>query len=356
MRRITPLAVSLFSGLVLALFALGAGAQAIVAQHDEASLAKGGAVIFQRGVFRIADSSPEVTLLCIPVKGQWKQVGTERNCGNPPPREQQREISRFTPDITYLGVRNLGIATAQWGQVQKMLASGDRSHPLRKVGEAFSYSVTASDVRWRFESQKLPDQLKTPIPGSGFHVHFGGLYSDKRQPLLFEPKSGAARVEIRMAMPKLALTGKAHTGLSVAVDLDVPTDKGNYVAVPVIVSLFHPHPGEREAVRSDGRVNFAASYLGPGNRYVHAVENRERSTPWAGLENFVFTLSRENVRNILADANSHRRTGGGGLLDQNVDRVRLAGVTLRNESRFLEQGDVTAEVIVDYVRVVRAAN
>jgi hypothetical protein len=37
-----------------------------------------------------------------------------------------------------------------------------------------------------------------------------------------------------------------------------------------------------------------------------------------------------------------------------VSKVRVVGVTLRNESRFIDQGDVAVEVAVDYLRLNRA--
>lgn len=324
-------------------------------QFDEATLAR-GAIVFQRGVFRIDDDGQNVTPLCIPVKGTWKQVGTLRECGDSPPPAQRREVTRFTPDITYLGVRNLGIASEQWDTAKKMRSGIGSANALKKVGEAFSYSVTASDTRWRFESAKLPKELKTDIPGSGIHMHFGGLFSDDRRLPIVEAGSGDIEIEARLSMPILVRTGRAHSGLTLAVDLDLPTASGAYITVPLIVDLLHPGSRGREHVGSDGRTNFATTWLAPGNKYVQSIENPQRTGAWSTLDRFAFRISRENVARVAADLNRRQIEAGTPRIDERaLDRAKIAGVTLRNESRFLQDGDVTVEVVVDYLRISRAA-
>ena len=280
-----------------------------------------------------------------------------RDCGDPPPKNRQREITRFTNDVTFLGVRNLGISTEQWGLVQR---SGSSSHPrnaLTKIGEALSIQVGPADVRWRFESQKLPEELKTPIPGAAIAIHFGGNFSKARRPRLFGSGNEDFQVEARFALPTFSHTGKAHSGITVAVDLDVPTTGGRHAGLPVIVNLFHPgQKGGREAVRSDGRVSYVSSFLGPGNKYISSVENRRRSSPWSEPERFAFKLTRENVRRILADANAYRqKTNAKILYEPQLDQIDVSSVTLRNENRFLDQGDVTIVVVVDYFRILGVA-
>jgi hypothetical protein len=327
-------------------------AQTLV-QFDESSIAK-GAVVFQRGVFRIDNDGKSVTPLCIPVQGRWKQVGTSRDCGDSPPQEQQREISRFSPDMTYLGVRNLGVSSDQWEAVKKARAAGGANTVLRQVGDAFSYSVTSTDTRWRFDTAKLPPELKADIPGSGIQVHFGGVFSDDRRLALDEKNGSVIEIEARFAVPVFAHTGKAHAGLSLAVDLDLPTVKGDYVTMPLIVDLLHPDGRGREHVGSDGRVNFATTWLAPGNRYVQMVEDPEHLQAWSSPERFVFRLSTANVAQVASELNKRRAEAGAPAIDErSLDRTKIAGVTLRNELRFLRQGDVLVEVVVDYLRVSR---
>jgi len=324
-----------------------------VVQFDEASLSK-GSIEFQRGVFRIEEGGQRIAKLCIPVKGQWKQVGDMHDCGNPPPPAQQREIVQFSPDVTFLGVRNLGVDSTQWGAAHKMNGSANPNNPLLKVSKAFSFTIGSTDVSWHFDSQKLPDELRTAIPGSGIHVHFGGYFSDAHKFPLFDSDSGALEVEMALAIPKFVRSGRAHSGVTVAVDLSVPTTGGSIVGLPVIVSLFSPDASDREIVTSDGRVSFVGSYLAPGTKYVEDVENHQRSGPWAGMDRFAFKLTRDNVRRILADANARRRAAGAELFDERrLDQIKVAGVTLRNESRFLDDGDLEIQVAVDYLRVVR---
>lgn len=345
-------------GLAIALCAQSVGAQTVgigsgtLVQHDETTLSP-SSVIFQRGVFRVDESGQHITSLCIPVKGVWRQVGSMQNCENPP-TEMQREISRWEPDRSFLGVRNLGIATDQWDEVQQARVSATSTNAFRKIAEAFSFDIGDKDTRWRFESRKLPDKIKTAIPGSGIHVHFGGLFSDETKLSLIDPNGGELEVEARIAVPIFIHTGRAHSGLTVAVDLNAPTLGGHAVGIPVIIGLLHHDPRGREAVASDGRANFASTFLAPGNRYVQSVENRQRTSAWTQLERFVFRFTRENVRNIVADLNKRLQAEGAILIDERrLDRISVTGVTLRNESRMLDEGDVTIQVIVDYLRVNR---
>src|SRR6266704_742027 len=255
MKRIKSLAMSSVYGIGVAFWALTVAAQPnvaarpssdprVVVQFDEASLSK-GSIEFQRGVFRIEEGGQRIAKLCIPVKGQWKQVGDMHDCGNPPPPAQQREIVQFSPDVTFLGVRNLGVDSTQWGAAHKMNGSANPNNPLLKVSKAFSFTI-------------------------------------------------------------------------------------------------------------DSRVSFVGSYLAPGTKYVEDVENHQRSGPWAGMDRFAFKLTRDNVRRILADANARRRAAGAELFDERrLDQIKVAGVTLRNESRFLDDGDLEIQVAVDYLRVVR---
>jgi hypothetical protein len=260
----------------------------------------------------------------------------------------------FSPDVTILGVRNLGISTEQWGAVQRLAKSRNPENLYSKVGQAFSFDVGDTAISWHFDSQKLPEELKTPIPGSGIHVHFGGFFSDKRKLSLLELNGGDFKVELKLSIPTLVRSGKAHSGVSVAVDLAVNTADGTNVAVPLIINLFSQNPSNREAITSDGRVNFVSSYLGAGTKYIQSLENDQRSAPWSGFDRFAFKVTRENIKSILADMNARRRVAGAELLDENhLDQIKVSGVTLRNESRFLNEGNVEIVVMVDYLRVMR---
>jgi hypothetical protein len=321
MKRIKSLAVSVLYGIGIAFWTLNVAAQAnlaarpnadprVVVQFDEASLAKGGSIEFQRGVFRIDDSGQSIAKLCLPVNGQWKQVGDMHDCGNPPPPVQQREIFQFSPDKTILGVRNLGVDTEQWKAAHRPDRAQNPRSAVEKVSQALSFNVGDTDVRWHFDSQKLPDDFRAAIPGSGIHVHFGGFFSEEHRIPLFDADGRALEVELSMAIPKFTRSGKAHSGVTLAVDLSVPTNGGRPAGLPVIVSLFSPDATGRENLASDGRTSFVATLLAPGSRYIQSVENHQRSAPWPGLERFAFMLTRENVKRILADANARRRAAG----------------------------------------------
>jgi hypothetical protein len=124
----------------------------------------------------------------------------------------------------------------------------------------------------------------------------------------------------------------------------------------MIVNVFHPDPRGKEAVRSDGRVNFGSSYLGPGTKFVDAVANRQKTMPWPKAERFAFRLTRENVKLLIEEANKHANPSGKAREPFDAGRlndVRISSVTLRNENRFLDRGNVDVEVLVDYLRVVR---
>jgi hypothetical protein len=361
MRPITSRLASWWHALAVLSFVLAAASQAaepsrVIELVDERTLAQ-GVVEFQRGVFRVEDTGVQVTMLCIPVGGVWKYVGSLRDCGNPPPPTLQREITRFPNDKTFLGIRNLGIDKEQWDTAQKTAIAGNPQGALKKIQESFSFNVGTADVRWRFNSRKLPDELKTPIPGAAIAVHFGVNFSDQREPLLFERDNDALLVEARLSLPTFVHSGKAHSGVTVAVDLNVPTVAGGSAAVPVIVNLFHAKPESREAIRSDGRVTFVSSYLEPGNKYIQAVENHQRSASWKGFERFSFKLTRETLKHILFDANARRQGQEKDLFDETrVNQIKISSATLRNENRFLNEGDVTIEVRVDYVRLLRVTS
>lgn len=346
------------SCVAAALLCAQAGAQSArgqaetIVNHDATSLARGGAVTFQRGVFRVGDDGVRITALCIPFKGSWKQVGTMRDCGNPPPPEMQREISRFTPDVTNLGIRNLGISTEQWIAFSRNQLPG-QADSVRLIAQAFSYAVTATHTRWRLETAKLPALLKADIPGSGIHVHFGGGFSRVRKPALFTAGRDF-EVETQIAVPTYQRTGRAHSGLTVAVDLEFPAVGASGFTLPLIVSLLHPDPRKREGIGSDGRNSFVGTYLGRGTKYVHATENEQRTSSWAHVERFAFRITRENIGWIVRDLQNTGATPAGREVDESrLDEIKVGAVTLRNESRFLESGDVTIEVIVDYLRVNR---
>lgn len=350
LRRATRLA----SALCLWLVASVAGAEQLLVQHDEKTLSR-DAIEFQPGVFRIDAAGQKVAFLCIPVQGRWKQVGSGRDCGNPPPPEMQREITRFSPDHTVLGIRNLGVSSSEWSRVQQAGASGAQAPVLHKLAAAFDYAVTGSDTRWRFDSAKLPPELRAEIPGSGIHVHFGGFLSPGHAIALLGPKGGGDfAVEARLAVPGLALGGQAYTGITVGVDLRALTADGKSEEIPVIVSLLHPRAGGREAIGSDGRVSFVNSFLGTGTRYVEAIQNRERGGPWSDQETFAFRITRGNIERILSELNARRKAAGAVPFDERaLGKVAVVGITLRNESRFLDKGNVAIQVVVDYLRAVR---
>ncbi|MBK6863068.1 MAG: hypothetical protein IPG91_05565 [Ideonella sp.] len=344
--------------LLYVLVAIGAGqaaaqGAATIVESDERSLDQGGQVEFQRGVFRVNPDGSQVTLLCIQVGPKWQYVGSQRDCGDTPPKELRREIERFPDDKTHLGILNLGIDNGQWQELRR--GKGSSGSVLAAIGDAFSYQIGTNDVRWHLDSAKLPRELRTPIPGAAISVHFGKNFSDAQRPQLFTAGT-TLLVESMFALPKAATNGHAHTGLTIAVDMEVPTVGGRNRILTMIVNVFHPDPRGKEAVRSDGRVNFGSSYLGPGTKYVVAVANRQKTAPWQRPERFAFRLTRENVKNLIEEANKHANPSGKAREPFDVSRlndVRLSSVTLRNENRFLDRGTVDVDVVVDYLRAVR---
>lgn len=337
----------------LALLPAGAQPQDFLTQEDEHSLAR-DAIEFHPGVFRLERGGDRVTPLCLKVGPRWQHIGTQRDCGNPPPPELQPAITRFTLDRTFLGVRNLGLDTQQWQGVQESRPAA--TDLQRRIGGSFSYQIDANAVRWHFNSANLPAEVRTPIPGAAVAVHFGRNFSDDLRPKLFEPQKHLL-VEASIAVPRAALTGHAHTGVSMAVGLVLPTISGKERGLTMIVSVFHPNPkGPAETIRSDQRVNFGSARLGAGSRYVVAVANRQKAAPWPSPERFAFRLTRESVRNLIQDANARADPGGHDKDPYDPARIgeaRIAGVTVRNEYSSLDRGNADAEVIVDYLRLQR---
>ena len=340
--------------LALAGIATAAQAAGVLVESDERSLAT-GQVIFQRGVFRVEPDGKEVSMLCLPTDGKWKYLGSGRDCGNPPPPHLQREIARYPEDVTFFNVLNLGISNEQWDDAKRQGKAS--TEVLRSIGEAFSFQVGTNDVRWHFQSAKLPRELKTPIPGAAIAFHFGHRFSGPRRPLLLAP-DGDLLVETALAMPRAATTGEAHTGVTIAVDLEVPTTSGQEVGLVMIVNVFHPEARSSETIRSDGRVSFGSSYLGPGTKYVVAVANARKSDVWKGFERFAFKFTRESLRRLVTEANAKGVERGGTkfVLDPGkLDQIRVTGVTVRNENRRLDKGSVDVEVAVDYLRLARTS-
>lgn len=348
-RELRTLALLALSG-----FAAMAQAAGVLMESDERSLAD-GKVIFQRGVFRVEPNGKDVAMLCLQVGGRWQFIGSGRDCGNPPPPNLQREIARYPEDITFFNVLNLGVSNEQWEDARRQnKASTDT---LRRIGDAFSYQIGTNDVRWHFESARLPAELKTPIPGAAIAFHFGYRFSGPRRPIAIAP-DGDLLVETALAMPRAATTGEAHTGVTIAVDLEVPTTNGQEVGLVMIVNVFHPESRASEAIRSDGRVSFGSSYLGRGTKYVVAVANARKEKAWPGFERFAFKFTQDSMRKLIADANAKgvERGGASYVFDaRKIDQIRVTGVTVRNENRRLDKGSVDVEIAVDYLKLARVA-
>ena len=323
-----------------------AHAQALREQLDERSLAQGGVVQFQRGVFRVAPDGGNVQALCLATKGEWRYVGSQKPCGNPPPKELQPELAPFPKDVTFLGVRNLGVTKEQWELGQR----GGQGGALRKIGDAFSYRIGKEDVEWRLDSAKLPDEVKAEIPGSGIHVHFGHDFSDAKRPAPFTG-NGALVVEARLAVPVAQRSGRGHSGVSIAVQLDIPGPSGKSAPLPVIVSVLNADPKGREAIRSDGRRLFASTYFGPSTRYIDTLAGQQHSTAWTTPERFAFRLTAAHLRQMIASARAKGGAADNLPEERQAENARVASVTLRNESRFLDQGAVVTEVRVDYLNI-----
>lgn len=315
---------------------------------DENSLRK-GEVIFQRGVFRVAKDG-KVEALCIPVQGKWKHVGDKSDCGNKPPKEVQREIVSFPTDETYLGTRNLGVSLDEWQQSM----SSDMSSTAGKLHKTFSYSVNQDSVSWGFNSKELPQEFKVEIPGSGIHTHFGGRFSEKNYIPVLQTDKGELMVKFGLAVPTFIKSGKGHSGVTIAVDLEVPTVSGGMVTVPVVSNIFHPNLGGREGVASDGRVTYVNARFRGDSNFITWHSGSAKKTPWDGVEEFSFGITRNNLQQIINEANLGRAKEGEPLFDvKQLERVMISGLNLRNESRFLEQGDVMIKVVVDYLTLSR---
>ena len=348
LRGLVVVAVALSALPQIAIARAPAAPGPVVADFEGEAL-KADDVEFQRGVFRVDPNRNQISILCIPVDGIWRQPGTLTSCGNDPPEAMRREAERYTPDKTVMTVRNLGITRAEWDAAGK--ASSDE---IRAIRRAFSYAVEPAGVRWHFDTRPLPAMLRTQIPGSGIHVHFGGDFSDARKPPLFEPGLGDLQVETRLSIPRSTRSGKAHSGVTVGIVIQAPTTADGWVGIPIIVSLFNREPARRENIRSDGRVNFVSSYFGPTTRYIDTVAGAQRSEAWSGFETFAFRISRNGLGLIVAELNKSRAAAGLPRIDEAaLGRARVAGLSLRNESRFLDQGDIDVEVVVDYVRAFR---
>lgn len=318
----------------------------VVAEFSESTLV-GANVTFQRGVFAVDESDGRVRALCLPVKGRWTRPGTNEFCGNDPPESERREIERHSPDVTVLEMRNFGLDTAQWNAPRPTPA-------VSAIKKAFSYEITSSSVVWRLRSGPLPPGLRVPIPGSDIQAHFGGVYSNQRMPSLFEPGKGDMLFETRLSVPVSVQKGEAHSGLTLGVVLHAKTDEGKWAPVPVLVKLFSKDPPRKESIRSDGRLDFAQSQLGPQTKYVTTVENAQKVAAWSGMQVFSFRINRENVSRILKELNSRRKSDRESPFDlSQMDDIRIASILLRNESRGLEHGDVQFDVEVDYLRAIR---
>jgi hypothetical protein len=161
--------------------------------------------------------------------------------------------------------------------------------------------------------------------------------------------------ETRLSVPVSVQTGDAHAGLTLGVVLHARTKAGDWAPVPVLVKLFSRDPPRKESIRSDGRLDFAQSQLGPTTKYVATVKNSQKLAAWSGMQVFSFKIGRGNVERILKDLNSQDKRDRKGSFDlDRIDDIRIASILLRNECRGLEHGNVQFEVEVDYLKAFRA--
>jgi hypothetical protein len=232
-------------------------------------------------------------------------------------------------------VGNLGLTSEQFQQAEAG-AAGDAA--LAAIGRAVRLENSGSATHWQLDSSKLPAALHREVPGSGVFFHM----QDRLRPVyrtlppLFDCGHSKLLVTADLAMPMESVSGGATTTVTIGLVMQTLDATGAPRPVPLIVGLFNSRGLDRERLGSDGRLAFATSPYGGGGSYVNTEGDGGPLAVGVKRRVFTFSLSPDGVRRLIEDLNVRRETP----LQTDV----------RNESRFLDRGDVRVALDVGSVR------
>lgn len=309
------------------------------------------------GVFRV-DPAGRVDTLCVPSNGRWLRVErTPTPCPidpatGEPPAALKSLSTPAAENAPAMVVWNLGVTTEEWRRAQAPGASP----ALRQVARAAQITGQSGALRWRFDSDALPEAMRNEIPGSGTGFQLGIVWGQRQLPPVFEGGSQGLLVETRLAMPELDVTGEATSGVTIGMVFQLPDTQGRVQPIIFIVGLFNSRfarPGER--VASDGRNDFVEVALSRDARLVDQVSGTIAGRPWQGMAPFAFRLNRDTFARLVQALSAARQAKGQTALAADLDRLRLKSVSLRNESRQLDRGHVRITLDTELLRVSRLA-
>ena len=312
----------------------------------------------QEGVFLLAPDQEGFIGLCIPVRDGFERVG-----GGPPCERKTARIRPAPADEPYLLVRNLGLDTSGFrreGPVFRPDPDLLAPYGLAGMSRAFEAELAGDFVRWRFRTQFLPELLRQRIPGSGIHIHAGRRFPLKGHavPVVWSGSDSALRVTCDAVVPRYESDGTAKGQLTLALDfVDTQGDDGRWRAMTLIVNLFHSvRASHREYVGTDTRTFYAGSYLGEGTQFCTVGQGTTRWQPWqeADAGPFVFTVTRQNLLNLIA-AYRKRLTTAGKPFHYSPDPsdYRLRGASVRTEIVHLDRGYLDIDVRLERLALHR---
>jgi hypothetical protein len=245
-------------------------------------------------------------------------------------------------------VGNLGLTSAQFLQAE---AGGAGDSTLAAMGRAVRLEKLGNATHWEIDSAKLPAPLHAEVRGSGvfFHMQYRQQPVYRTLPPVFEDGHSRLLVTADLAMPTEAVSGGATTTVTIGVILQTLDAAGAPRPVPLVVGLFNSRGFGPERIGSDGRIAFATSPYGGGGGYMNTEGDGGPLVAGAKRRVFAFSLSPDGVRRLIEDLNGRRETP----LQTDPALVRLVEVDVRNESRFLDRGDVRVALDVASVRAER---
>jgi hypothetical protein len=300
----------------------------VVAQVDASSWSPANIVSYP-GAFRLSESG--MVAACAP-----GESGCVRGMGG------------GRPGSAGWVVGNLGLTSEQFLQAEAGQA-GDAT--LAAVGRAVRLEKSGGATHWELDSSKLPAALHSEVPGSGVFFHM----QDRLRPVyrtlppVFDDGHSKLLVSADVAMPVAAVSGGATTTVTMGVILQTLDEAGSPRPVPLIVGLFNSRGLDRERIGSDGRMAFATSPYGGGGSYMATEGDAGPLAVGVKRRVFAFSLSPDGVRRVIEDLNARREM----RLQTDPALVRLVQVDVRDESRFLDRGDVHVALDVGWVKAER---
>jgi hypothetical protein len=297
------------------------------------------------GVFLITDGSQTTQPLCFPFNGIWEKIelGTIQSCPidpltNLPPPAMQQQMGPMPASGVNWVVGNLGLSTNQW--LQDDSQSPENVRPFKSVRRAAHLGLGLKEDRvyWVFDSKKLPKELKSEIPDGGIWMHAQDvLPSQDVYP--FTNSHQMLKIAAHLDLIGLEIDGDATTTMTVGIIMQAHNTQNQWIPITLLVSLFNSTGQYQEFIGSDGRNSFVGSSLMGNPQYIIPLTPNQSLTNYR-MKDFIFGLNTITMTNIVTAMNVYLKQNNLPLLQTDLSQIRLHQVDIRNESRFLDKGDI----------------